>query len=314
VSGFGFSRQAAKAQRKGFDWETKLSEAIYRPVREEEMPEAVELFLVTLDDLRERLNLTSPLPTRGYVELAYEHIRRTGIFEVAEVEGRLGAICHAVVRDSLWFLSAFWTLPGLQGRKIGRPLLERVRDAGARNGATTFFTWSSTDLQAMATYMKTGMLPGYQALTFAGTPREMLDARAGYETELLEREAALSIDERIRETRRETDHEFWLSVLKAEARQVVRDGRVVGYYYFNNGTIGPAAWLDAEDADAVLESAARVASAQAEQIRLMIPGPNHAAINFALRAGLKLSAYAHLLTTAPFGQMDKYLASGPSLF
>jgi hypothetical protein len=37
-------------------------------------------------------------------------------------------------------------------------------------------------------------------------------------------------------------------------------------------------------------------------------------LNFALRSGLKLTAYAHLLTTAPFGQMDKYLASGPSLF
>ena len=289
-------------------------EVIYRPAREEEMPEAVTLFLVTVADLRERLNLTMPLPPRGYVETAYEHIRRTGIFQVAELDGRISAICHAVVRDRLWFLSAFWTLPGLQGQKIGRPLLERVRDEGARAGATTFFTWSSTDLQAMATYMKTGMLPGYQTLTFAGALSGLVDKRTGYETQPLVRAEALSIDERIRETRREMDHEFWLTVLKADARQVVRAGRVVGYYYAGNGTVGPAAWLDAEDADAVLESAARVASAQAEQIRLMIPGPNHAAIRFALRSGLKLSAYAHLLTTAPFGQMDKYLASGPSLF
>jgi GNAT superfamily N-acetyltransferase len=289
-------------------------EVIYRTVREEEMPEAATLFLVTVADLRERLNLTTSLPPRGYIELSYEHIRRTGIFQVAELDGRLAAICHAVVRDRLWFLSGFWTLPDLQGQKIGRPLLERVMDEGARAGATTFFTWSSTDLQAMATYIKTGMLPGYQTLTFTGEPREVANERAGYETVPLDRAEALSIDERIRETRREMDHEFWQSVLKAEARQVVRAGRVVGYYYAGNGTVGPAAWLDAEDADAVLESAARSASAQAEQIRLMIPGPNHAAIKFALRSGLKLSAYAHLLTTAPFGQMDKYLASGPSLF
>lgn len=278
------------------------------------MPEAVTLFLVTVADLRERLNLTMPLPPRGYIEVAYEHIRRTGIFQVAELDGRLVAICHAVVRDALWFLSGFWTLPGFQGQKIGRPLLERVMDEGSRAGAATFFTWSSTDLQAMATYMKTGMLPGYQALTFFGAPGVLPDGRAGYETGPLDRAAALSIDERVRGTRREMDHEFWQSVMKADARQVVRAGRVVGYYYAGNGTVGPAAWLDAEDADAVLESAARSASAQAEQIRLMIPGPNHAAIKFALRSGLKLSAYAHLLTTAPFGQMDKYLPSGPSLF
>lgn len=94
----------------------------------------------------------------------------------------------------------------------------------------------------------------------------------------------------------------------------MRGRRVAGYFYANNGTIGPAAWLAAEDADAVLLAAAREAAAQAGQIRLMIPGPNHAAINFALRSGLRLTADAHLLTTAPFGRMDKYLASGPSLF
>ncbi len=162
-------------------------EVIYRPVREAEMPEAATLFLVTVADLRERLNLTTPLPPREYIELAYEHIRRTGIFQVAELDGQLAAICHAVVRDSIWFLSGFWTLPGFQGQKIGRPLLERVMDEGARAGATTFFTWSSTDLQAMATYMKTGMLPGYQALTFTGVPGVLPGERAGYETVLLDR-------------------------------------------------------------------------------------------------------------------------------
>ncbi len=95
---------------------------------------------------------------------------------------------------------------------------------------------------------------------------------------------------------------------------MVRDGRAVGYYYFSNGTIGSAAWLEDDDAEALLESACREASEQAEQVRLMIPGVNHSAIRFALRSGLKLVSYSHLLTTAPFGQMEKYLPSGPSLF
>ncbi|HKQ52372.1 MAG TPA: GNAT family N-acetyltransferase, partial [Pyrinomonadaceae bacterium] len=221
------------------------NEVVYRQVREAEMSEAVELFLTSLTDLRERLNLTAPLPPRDYVELNYEHIRRTGIFEVALVEGRLAAICHAVVRDSVWFLSGFWTLPARQGQKIGRPLLGRVIEEGAQRGAKTFFTWSSTDLQAMATYMKQGMLPGYQTLTFSGTPRELAHERAGYETGPLDEQAALSIDEQVRETRRAEDHKFWRSVLKAEAGQVLSDGRVAGYFYANKGTIGPAAWLDA---------------------------------------------------------------------
>ena len=50
------------------------------------------------------------------------------------------------------------------------------------------------------------------------------------------------------------------------------------------------------------------------RIRFVALGVNHAAIRFALRVGLRLAAYSHLLTTAPFGQMEKYLPSGPSLF
>lgn len=287
----------------------------YRPVREEEMPEAVNLFLDTVADLNKRWNLNWPLPPREYIEKVYEHVRQTGIFLVAEVEGKVGAICHAIVRDQLWFLSGFWTMPHLQGRKIGRPLLQRVMEEGARAGASVFFTWSSIDLQAMATYMKMGMLPGYQLLNFAGQPNNLPEEYSGYETQPLDVSKALAIDEQVRETRRELDHQFWISETKSEGRQISRDGHgVVGYYYLNKGTIGPAAWLEERDAGALLEAACREASAQAEQIRLIIPGINHTAIRFALQLNLKLSGYGHLLTTASFGQMEKYLTSGPSLF
>jgi GNAT superfamily N-acetyltransferase len=292
----------------------KLTAIQYRPVREAEMPEAVELFLATVADLQKRWNLNWPMPPREYIEKSYEHVRRTGIFLVAEVDGKLGAICHAIVRDHLWFLSGFWTMPHLQGQKIGRPLLKLVWDEGARIGASIFFTWSSIDMQAMASYMKMGMLPGYQLFNFMGEARCPEGKRSGYETQPLDLPAALLIDEQIRETRREPDHHFWLSEIKSEGKQLVRDGRVVGYYYLNKGTIAPAAWLNETDAVALLESACREAAEQAGQIRMIIPGANHAAIRFALQANLKLAGYGHLLTTASFGQMEKYLASGPSLF
>jgi GNAT superfamily N-acetyltransferase len=295
--------------------ELKMAAIHYRPLREEEMPEAVEIFFTSLGDLIERRNLTQPLPPRDYVITSYQHIYRTGIFQVAEVDGRLASICHAVVRGPLWFLSGFWTLPAFQGQKIGRTLLRRVWDEGAlEGGASIFFTWSSIDLQAMASYMKFGMLPGYQILTLAGTLREMPEGQAGYETGPLEMSEALRIDEQVRATRREVDHRFWLSELKYEGRQLMWGGRTIGYYYLNKGTIGPAAWLEERDAQALLESASREASEQAEMIRVMIPGVNHIALRFAFQAGLRLISYSHLLTTSAFGQMEKYLPSGPSLF
>lgn len=292
----------------------KLKTVEYRRVDAAELPDTVELFLTTVADLRDRQNLTWPLPPRQYIETVYGHIYRTGIFHVAEVDGKLSSICHAVVRDHLWFLSGFWTLPGLQGQRIGRPLLQGVWDEGVRAGARIFFTWSSTDLQAMATYMKFEMLPGYQTLTFAGECRGSWEKRADYETHKLDIAVAMNLDEQIRATRREVDHQFWLSQPRAHGKQVTRNGRVVGYYYVDDGAIGPGAWLNAEDAEPLMESACREASAQSAQIRMIVPGPNHAAIRFALKAGLKLAAYSHLLAIEPFGQMDRYLASGPSLF
>ena len=292
-----------------------MAEVVYRPAREADIPGSVEVFITAVADMYARNGIGSPLPDRQHTEIGYGHILRTGIFHLAEVDGQVCAICHAVVRDDLWFLSGFWALPHLQQRRMGSTLLERVLDEGRRAGAKTFFTWSSIDLTAMAVYMKKGMLPGYQILTFIGPARDLSEERVGYRVEPLELATGMQLDEQVRATGRETDHRFWLFEAGQQGRRVLRDGRVVGYYYFSNhGTIGPAAWLDPQDAEALMQMACREASVQAEQVQMMIPGINHTAIRFALRAGLRLMAFSHLLTTSPFGRMEQYLSSGPLLF
>ncbi|HEX8144781.1 MAG TPA: GNAT family N-acetyltransferase [Pyrinomonadaceae bacterium] len=287
----------------------------YRPAIEAEIDEAVGIFLAAVKDMYERHGISSPVPERAVIETSYRHIFETGIFYVAEVDGRIAAICNAVVRDRLWFLSGFWMLPQFQRQKIGGPLLRRVRDEGAGAGASIFFTWSSVDTTAMASYMKQGMLPGYQILTFGGTlARELPGPRAGYDVQPLDISSAMELDGQVRATAREADHMFWLAQPGYQGRQIIAGGRVAGYYYFNHGLIGPAAWAHREDAPAVIEAACREAAEGASQVRLMIPGINHMAIRFALDSGLRLTAYSHLLTTAPFGLMEQYLPSGPSLF
>jgi GNAT superfamily N-acetyltransferase len=291
-----------------------MAQVQYRPVREEEIPATIDLFHTALADLYKRHGMNTPLPERGMIEMLYRYIFRTGIFHVAEVGGRLAAIGHAIVRDKLWFLSGFWALPELQGKRIGGTLLRQVWEEGQRLGAQKFFTWSSIDLTAMASYMRVGMLPGYQVLTFAGAPDRLPERPLEYEVEALELSVAASLDAQVRETGREIDHRFWLMESGHEGRQVLRGGEAVGYYYFNQGMVGPAAWTKAEDATGMLALACREATAPAQPLRLMIPGINHAAIRFALEAGLRLAAYSHLLTTSPFGHMEQYLPSGPSLF
>jgi GNAT superfamily N-acetyltransferase len=286
----------------------------YRPARLAEIPAAVDLFHTSLADVYARNGVNAPLPERRMVLLNYQHIFRTGIFHVAEAEGKLAAICHAIVRDQLWFLSGFWALPPWQGQKIGGPLLRRVWAEGLAAGARKFFTWSSIDLTAMASYMRAGMLPGYQLLTLIGSTDKLPERPDDYEVETLSLSNAVELDKQLRETGREADHKFWLNDSGHTGRQVLRDGQVIGYYYFNQGVIGPAAWLDASDAAALLALSCHEAAAQAQPLRLMIPGLNHAALRFALQVGLRLTGYSHLLTTAPVGRMEQYLPSGPSLF
>lgn len=295
-----------------------MPDIIYRAAREEELPATLDLFLEAVEHLTRRHNLETMLPPRPAVEVAYRHIFRTGIFRVAETDGRLVAICHAVVRDALWFLSGFWARPELAARGVGGRLLREVWQAGAAAGARKFFVWSSMDQTAIASYLKIGMLPGYQVFTFLGAPaalRALPRVPEGYTVEPLSLEVACGIDREVRETRREVDHRFWLSEAKLEGRQVRHDGRLVGYYYFKGEAFGPAAWMETEGAEAVLTLGCLEAAAQSETISLRVPGINHDAIRFALGHGFRLGGtIAHLFTNAPVGRMEQYVASGPSLF
>jgi GNAT superfamily N-acetyltransferase len=291
-----------------------MNEIIYRAARADDLPQAIELFYVSLADVYARNNIQFPLPPRAAVEANYRHIFETGIFRVAETGDRLVAISHAVVRDALWFLSGFWALPELQGRGVGSPLLRETWREGERLGARTFFVWSSIDATAIASYLKLGMLPGFPLFNFAGTPNALPHAPVDYNVEPLSLETAASLDATVRGARREVDHRFWLAQSSIVAREVVRDGRAVGYFYVADGAVGAAAWRDARDAEAVLTLACREAFARTGKIMLRAPGVNHAAIRFALGVGLRFASFSHFFTNAPFGRLDQYLPSGPSLF
>lgn len=291
-----------------------MSEINYRTARPEDIPEMADLFLLALNDLYKRNGVSAVVPPRPAVLQGYEHIRSTGIFQVAEYEGRIVAIAGAVVRDQLWYLSAFWAHPELQRKKIGMPLLKKVWEAGKEAGTTIFFTWSSIDLTAMAAYMKLGMVPGYQNFFFDGVPKQLPEIPSNDEVAPLEKPVVMEIDQRIRGTSREPDHDFWFSNPNLQKKQVLQKGRVIGYYYLNRGVIGPAAWKQPHHAETVLAFACREASVLAPEIRIALPGINHAALRFAFDAGLRLTSFAHFLSTASFGRMEQYIPSGQSLY
>jgi GNAT superfamily N-acetyltransferase len=292
----------------------------YRRARREEIPSAADVFLVSVAELAQSHGLPAPVGyTRASVLPLYEHLFDTGIFEVAEVDGKVIALAAGVVRDEIWFLSMFWVLPEHKLRGIGRPLLERVQRMAAEQGATQFCTWSSIDLTAVSMYLKLGMMPGGPIFTFAGPilhlPKPHPEARLSE----LDASQATAVDHVVRATPRAEDHAFW------QARNVPRfllesGDRTVGYFYCDNGVIGPAAWLREEEGPMLLASALTQAHAQTAQgpqgphAKLIALGLNQVAIRAATAAGLRLVSASHFLRSGEVGQLEQYLPSGPGLF
>jgi GNAT superfamily N-acetyltransferase len=283
----------------------------YRPATPEDLPECVHVFDLSVADVRRRHNMPSPpKPQSDAARLAlYHHLHATGIFHVAQQEGRLVGFASAILREKVWFLSGFWVLPEFQRQHVGMPLLRNVWEAGREAGATTYFVWASPDLPAISAYLKIGMLPGAQIFLFEGSPKVTAKVSAAYTTQPLTKAAAMALDKTMRGTRREEDHEFFMRH-GWQGTQVLHNGVSAGYYYQYEDIVGPAAWTHPRHADSLLALACR----DRKQVALGAPGMNHDAIQFAFKAGLRLVHIAHLLMSAPVGELGRYLPSGPGLF
>jgi GNAT superfamily N-acetyltransferase len=286
---------------------------VYRAIREHELGLAVDLFLSGLERYAARKGLPPPTSyTPESIAPVYRHLFETGIFEVAERDGRIVTICAGIMRGDVWFLSMFWARPDCIQQGIGRPLLDRVFDAARERGARVFATWSSMDFTALASYMKLGLLPGGPIFTFAGAARAP-ETKPGLSARALSPSVASDIDRVVRGAARPEDHDYFIA-RGARGFEVYDRDRLLGYFYLNAGVIGPAAWLEPEDGAALLGCALREAAAQSADVKLMFIGTNETALRVALESGLRLVGTAHWLRSAEFGKLDQYLASGPAVF
>ena len=286
----------------------------YRRLRREEVPIAADVFLVSVAELAKAHGLPAPASyTRASVVPAYEHLLATGIFEVAELDGKIVGIAAAVVRDSIWFLAMFWVLPEHKSKGIGRPLLERVQRLGEEQGATVRCVWSSIDFAAVACYLQAGMLPGGPIFTFAGPLQKPPAVPPNARLSELDSGHANTIDRVVRGATRERDHAFFRARAMPGYQLEIAQG-VAGYFYAKDGVIGPAAWLEPAHGEALLSHALQQARAQAPEVKLVALGSNQTAIRLASEAGLRLVSASHFLTSTAFGKLDCYLPSGPALF
>jgi GNAT superfamily N-acetyltransferase len=139
---------------------------VIRPMQPEDVAPLLDVQYATFADLDRRMGepaheFTEEARERGTARIA--HLQRTdpeGAW-VAELEGEPVGCALALVRDGMWFLSLLIVKPGLQGKGIGRQLL----DAALTTATDRSWILATVEPAAVRRYQRAGFAlhPTYTA-------------------------------------------------------------------------------------------------------------------------------------------------------
>lgn len=256
------------------------------------------------------------------VERVWEHrnslllymARAPDQFWVAEQDGQIVGYARSSLHDGLRELLDYYVLPAHQGAGVGRELLARAFPAA---GARRRVVIASTDIRALARYLKAGVYPRFPIYRLFRKPERVpinTDLTRKPAPAALDSLAALrSIDSAILGFTRDGDHEFLLN--DRPAYLYYRGEQLAGYAYFGKGT-GPIALLDDADFPAALAGLESEAKARGEEeISLDVPLINRAAVDYLLGRGFRLDPFTVLfMSDEAFGQFDHYIITAPPYF
>ena len=244
-----------------------------------------------------------------------EHLARTADrFWLAEREGQVVGYARSIRNDGVRELTEFFVLPGSQGEGVGRELLDRAfpHDATGRR-----IVIASTDLPALARYLKAGVSPRVSIYPMSGTPQAAVVptdlAFALAEPGPTTLAAIREIDRAVLGFTRDPDHAFLMSDRRVYLYR--RGDRVIGYGYVGTST-GPIALLDPAAFPAVLAHAETEAAKQAEPaFRVIVPLVNRIVVDYLLGRRLRLDAFPMvLMSDEPVGDFTRYVGTNPPVF
>ena len=226
---------------------------------------------------------------------------------VAEADGHVAGFAAAFVRGDTWFLSDLFVEPELQGRGIGRRLLDLAWGEGPERRMTLA---DAIQPVSNAMYARRGLVPTTPVVELGGRPSaveppglEAVDPSPGL---------LAAVDAAAYRFDRSRDHPLWAEGARVSAW--LRDGEPAAYAYaFPSGRVGPVAGRDAASAAAGLAS--ELARPLASEVTLDVPGSARELIGVALAAGLRITGPPGLLLLSPGVEPPRALAiSGYWLF
>lgn len=282
--------------------------AVIRPMTFEDLPGVGASATAAFQDLDIRLNrpvVTDLDPQREEIGRAILRQILTldagGAFVVA-VDGAILGVAMAGLREGLWYLAQLHLAPAVQGRGLGRRLLEAALSYGADSRGMLLH--SSLDPQAMRCYQRAGFTLEPALLATGSLRRSEVPAtprvRTGDTTDL---DLVADIDRQLRGGPHGPDLELLLRM--GAQLLVVAEGPHHGYALLRREPL-IVAGTDTSTARELLW-AALAQSPDGEICVRILRGDQQWAIDVAVRAGLQLAATGPLCRRRDTGPLAPYL-------
>lgn len=300
----------ATARREWLTGAMPPRDVVIRPMAEGEGPAVYDLCNRVL--FENDPNVT-PEVQRARSIARIEHPRRTdpgGAWVAERPGGGIAGVALGIVRERLWGFSLFAVDEDLQGRGIGRELLNRSLAYGADRGAEGWIILSSEKPAAMRLYGQAGfdLLPTFTAVGIADLRRApdrldaVEDAGAG---------GTALADALAREVRGAAYGEDLSSLLEHGARLLAYEDR--GVAFVREGHVQLLLARDEEAASLVLWAAIACSPPGVTALLLFISGAQQWAIRVALDARLPLSPDGPVCVRGHLGPLTPFLPSGAYL-
>lgn len=190
-----------------------------RPMREDDVPTVERLTAAAFHDLAvrtHRAHWPEPEPRSENAAAAWRqrlcHLKRhdpDGCWVAEDASGLIGAVA-AIRRDLTWMLSTFAVRPGLQGRGVGKQLLDAALSYG--RGCLRGMIDSTEDPHAVRRYRLAGFSIHPTLLLWGTVPRAALPVvdrvREGSAGDI---DLMNSVDRQVRDAAHGVDHELMAS-------------------------------------------------------------------------------------------------------
>jgi GNAT superfamily N-acetyltransferase len=281
-------------------------DVVIRPMQAGEAPDVYELCLRVL--FEDDPNVTAEVQRRRSL-VRIDHPRATdpGGAWVAEHDGVVAGVAMAIVRERVWGFSLFAVDEHLQGRGVGRELLECSLAYGEQRGAEGWIILSSEKPAAMRRYGHAGF-DLHPTLAAMGVP-DLRRAPDGVDAVEDAGPAGLPLADAIGRELRGAGYADDLAVyLGTGARLLAFEDRAVACV--REGQVQLLLARDELAASLVLWSALTTSPPGSTALVLFISAAQQWAIRVALDARLPLSADGPLCVRGRLGPLAPFLPSG----